>query len=444
MLKTFPRGGVHPDDSKISANSPIKVSPLPNKVYVMLNQSAGAPAIPLVKKGDHIKTGQLIAKGEAFISANVHSPVTGIVDKIDQITDATGYKHQSIVINVESQEIWEDGIDTTNDLLTDIKATPQEIIEKIKNAGIVGLGGAAFPTHVKLTIPQGKVAEYLLINGAECEPYLTCDHRLMLEKSEEIMVGITIIMKALGVKKAFIGIENNKPDAIKQLTSLSQNYSNIEVVPLKKKYPQGAEKQLIKAITGREVPSGKLPIEVGCVVQNVATAKAIYDAVQKNKPLIERVVTITGPNLSNPSNFLTRIGVPINHLIELAGGLPEDTAKLISGGPMMGKALPNTNIPLTKGMGGILLLPEKLSKRLDPYPCIRCGRCAHACPMGLEPFYLEKLIIKERWEEAEKHWIMDCMECGSCQYTCPAKRPLLDYIRLGKNKVSAIIRSRKN
>jgi electron transport complex protein RnfC len=444
MLKTFPRGGVHPNDFKISANSAISIAPLPDKVYVMINQSAGAPATILVKKGDQVKTGQLIAKGEAFISANLHSPVTGIVDKIDQILDATGYKHQSIVINVDKQETWEEGIDTTNDLITEIKATPQEIIEKVKNAGIVGLGGAAFPTHVKLSIPKDKVAEYLLINGAECEPYLTCDHRLMVEKSEEIMVGISIIIKALGVKKAYIGIENNKPDAIKELTKLSKNYPNIEVVALKKKYPQGAEKQLIKAITGREVPSGKLPIEVGCVVQNVATAKAIYDAVQKNKPLIERVVTVTGPNLSKPSNFLTRIGVPINHLIELAGGLPEDTAKIISGGPMMGKTLPSTDIPLTKGMGGILLFPEKLSKRLDSYPCIRCGRCAHACPMGLEPFYLEKLIIKERWEDAEKRWIMDCMECGCCQYTCPAKRPLLDYIRLGKNKVNTIIRSRKN
>jgi electron transport complex protein RnfC len=251
-------------------------------------------------------------------------------------------------------------------------------------------------------------------------------------------------MKALGVHRAFIGIENNKLDAIELLTKLAKDYNGIEVVTLKKKYPQGAEKQLIKAITGREVPSGKLPIEVGCVVQNVGTAKAIYDAVQKNMPLIERVVTVTGPNVSKPSNFLSRIGIPLKHLIELAGGLPEDTAKLISGGPMMGKTLSNTDIPLTKAMGGILLFPYNFSKRLDPYPCIRCGRCVHACPMGLEPFYLEKLVIKERWEDAEKHWIIDCMECGSCQYICPAKRPLLDYIRLGKNKVSAIIRSRKN
>lgn len=444
MLKTFPKGGVHPDDCKLTAKSPIFVATLPDKVYIMLNQSAGAPAVPIVKKGDKVKTGQLIAKGEAFISSNVHSPVTGTIDKIDPILDATGYKHQAIIINVEGEDTWEEGIDITNNLIKEIKATPQEIIEKIKNAGIVGLGGAAFPTHVKLTIPQGKVAEYLLINGAECEPYLTCDHRLNAEKPEEILVGTSIIMKALGVHRAFIGIENNKLDAIELLTKLAKDYNGIEVVTLKKKYPQGAEKQLIKAITGREVPSGKLPIEVGCVVQNVGTAKAIYDAVQKNMPLIERVVTVTGPNVSKPSNFLSRIGIPLKHLIELAGGLPEDTAKLISGGPMMGKTLSNTDIPLTKAMGGILLFPYNFSKRLDPYPCIRCGRCVHACPMGLEPFYLEKLVIKERWEDAEKHWIIDCMECGSCQYICPAKRPLLDYIRLGKNKVSAIIRSRKN
>jgi len=308
----------------------------------------------------------------------------------------------------------------------------------------VGMGGATFPTHVKLMIPPGKKAEYLIINGVECEPYLTSDHRLMLEKPAEIITGIRLLMKALGVEKAIIGIENNKPDAIELLSKTAADYPGIEVVPLKVKYPQGGEKQLIAALTGREVPSGKLPIEVGCVVQNVGTAFAVYEAVQKNKPLIERIVTVTGSNISQPSNFLVRIGTPIITLLEKAGWNPEKAGKIINGGPMMGKALFSPEVPLVKGTSGILVLNRDEAYREKTEPCIRCAKCISVCPMGLQPYLLARVSEIGRFDIAENEYILDCIECGSCQYTCPSARPLLDHIRLGKYKVNQIIRSRKN
>jgi len=291
-------------------------------------------------------------------------------------------------------------------------------------------------------VPQGKKAETLLINGVECEPYLTSDHRLMLERSREMLIGIKILMKGLDVAKAFIGIERNKPDAVEHLTKLCFEFPGIEVVPLKVKYPQGGEKQLIKAVLGREVPSGKLPIEVGCVVNNVGTALAVYEAVQKNKPLIDRVVTVTGKSLKKPSNLLVRIGTPVNRLIEFAGGLPEDTGKVINGGPMMGKALTSLEVPVVKGTSGIVVMTQKESHRVPVLNCIRCARCISVCPMGLEPVLLAQLSENQLYEEAEKERILDCIECGSCHFTCPAGRPLLDYLRLGKNKVGVIIRNR--
>lgn len=441
MLKTFKKGGVHPHENKLSAAKVIEVLPLPQKVYIPLGQSLGAPAKPLVDKGSEVKTGQLIAKGESFISANVHSSVSGKVVKIDDITDPSGYRRKAVFIDSTGDE-WVETIDRSPALVRDCNLSQKEIIHKINEMGIVGLGGATFPSHVKLMVPEGKKAEILIINGVECEPYLTADHRLMLEKGEEILVGVTILMKALGVSKAAIGIESNKPDAISHMQQLAQSFRGIEIVALKVKYPQGAEKQLIKAVTGREVPSQKLPIEVGCVVNNVGTAYAVYEAVQKNKPLFERVVTVTGKKLASPSNFMVRIGTPVSELIEKAGGLPEDTGKIISGGPMMGKALNSTEIPVVKGTSGILLFPESESKRLTVQPCIRCAKCVSACPMGLEPYLLEREVTAALWEEAENDRVMDCMECGSCQFTCPSGRPLLDYLRLGKNKVGQIIRSR--
>jgi electron transport complex protein RnfC len=320
--------------------------------------------------------------------------------------------------------------------------TEKEIVERIKNMGVVGLGGATFPTHVKYMVPDGKKAKYLIINAVECEPYLTADHVVMLERAEETMIGIQIMMKALSAEKAMIGIENNKPDAIAHMTKVAEKYMNIEVCALKVKYPQGAEKQLIKALTGREVPSGKLPIEVGCVVNNVGTALATYEAVQKNKPLVERVVTVTGKSVKNPCNLMVRIGTPSSALIEKAGGLPEDTGKVISGGPMMGKALNTLEVPVVKGTSGILIMNQKEAKRCESQSCIRCGKCVSVCPMGLEPYILQLFSEVRNFDEAEQYHIMDCIECGSCQYVCPSNRALLDYVRVGKSKVGANIRSR--
>ncbi len=441
LLKTFVLGGVHPPENKLSAGEPVRTLEIPVRVTVPMGQNLGTPAKPVVKRGDKVKTGQLLAEAGGFISSRVHSPVSGTVFKIDNIMDMSGYRRQAIIINVEGDE-WMDDIDRSEKLVTDIPFSAQEIVAKIKDAGIVGMGGATFPTHVKLMPPPGKKADYLIINGVECEPYLTSDHRLMLEKGPEIVVGTKILMKALQVNRAVIGIENNKPDAIQKMSELVAGEEGITVQPLKVKYPQGGEKQLIKAVTGREVPSGKLPIEVGCVVQNVGTAFAVYEAVTKNKPLIERVVTVTGKALEKPSNLKVRIGTPVSQLIEAAGGLPEDTGKIIGGGPMMGKALATPEVPVVKGTSGILLMREEESHRAPESPCIRCSKCTQVCPMGLEPFLLSRLARIGRFEEAEKEKVMDCIECGSCQYTCPAHIPLLDYLRLGKNKVGALIRAR--
>jgi len=304
------------------------------------------------------------------------------------------------------------------------------------------MGGATFPAHVKLSVPPDKKAEFLIINGVECEPFLTSDHRLMLEKPDELLVGISILRRALGNPKTVIGIERNKMDAINLLTEKAKNYEGIEVQPLMVKYPQGGEKQLIEAVTQREVPAGGLPIAVGAVVQNVGTAYAVYEAVQKNKPLFERVVTVTGPSLSKPGNFLVRVGTPISQLLEAAGGLPEDTGKVISGGPMMGKALKNIDAPVTKGTSGVLVLPTKLAERKEPATCIRCAKCSSGCPMGLEPWLLYKLGQGSDTEWMEKEDIMSCIECGCCSFTCPANLPLLDFIRLGKGMTGAMIRAR--
>lgn len=443
MLKTFPKGGVHPAENKMAAGAEIQSLPLPKQVVIPLAQHIGAPAQAVVKRGDIVKTGTLIAKAGGFVSANIHSSVSGKVKKIDNVLDSSGYKKPSIIIDVDGDE-WEDTIDRDPALIKDLSKTPDEIRQKIMDAGIVGLGGATFPTHVKLSVPEGKSIEYIVINAVECEPYLTADHRVMLEKAHEIMVGTSLLMKAAGVEKAIIGIENNKPDAIELLDKVAKEYQGIQVDALKVQYPQGGEKQLIKAVLDREVPSGGLPLDVGCVVQNVGTAIAVYEAVQKNKPLIERVVTVTGKSVKKPVNLMARIGTSADMLIEAAGGLPEDTGKVVNGGPMMGKAISDTNVPVTKGTSGILIFNKQESKRAKTYNCIRCARCTFVCPQGLEPFNLKNISEINDWEKLENEHVMDCIECGSCSYTCPAGVPLLDYIRLGKSTVSQIIRSRKN
>jgi electron transport complex protein RnfC len=442
VARTFSKGGVHPPENKLSADKKIGVLPLSKTVSIPIAMHIGAPAKVVVSKKDKVKAGQIIAKSSGFISANIHSSVSGTVLKIDDIIDTTGYKSKAVFIKVEGDE-WDESIDRSPDLIRECKLEAQEIIKKVSEAGVVGLGGATFPTHVKLSPPKGRVARVLIINAVECEPYLTSDHRLMLEKGEEIMVGTKILMTALKVRRAFFGIESNKPDAIKYLTRLAKNYSGIKVFTLKMKYPQGSEKHLIKALYKREVPSGGLPIDVGAVVQNVGTALAVYEAVQKNKPLIERVVTVTGKSLAKPANLCVRIGVPIRNLIEAVGGLPEDTGKIICGGPMMGKAISSLDIPVAKGVSGVLIMPENESKRRPVYSCIRCAKCISTCPMGLEPQLLTALSEKALYEDAESNKIMDCIECGSCSFTCPADRPLLDYIRLGKSEVGKLLRARR-
>ncbi|MFW6290441.1 MAG: electron transport complex subunit RsxC [Mariniphaga sp.] len=441
MLKTFKIGGVHPPENKLSSGKPIEVLPLPTAVFIPVAQHIGGPAVPVVKRGDVVKAGQLIAKSSSFVSTNIHSSVSGTVKRVDFQPDSSGYPKQGIFIDVQGDE-WVEDIDRSEDLVKAFDLDSETIVKKIQDAGIVGLGGATFPTHVKLVPPKGMKAEVLLINGVECEPYLTSDHRLMLEKPDEILVGIRLLMKALKVEKAVIGIENNKPDAIKLLSQKAKEYTGISVTSLKVKYPQGGEKQLIKAVTGKEVPSGGLPIAVGAVVNNVGTAFAVYEAIQKNKPLFERVVTVTGKNVAKPSNFLVRIGTSTSTLLDAAGGMPENTGKIISGGPMMGRAIASTDVPVTKGTSGILLMPEEEAHRDIVLPCIRCSRCVSVCPMGLEPYLMMTLSEKQIFDRCEEERIMDCVECGSCSYTCPSNRPLLDYIRFGKGKVGQIIRSR--
>lgn len=444
MLRTFRLGGIHPPENKLSAGAPIQTLPLPKEVIIPIGQHIGAPAVPTVKRGDLVKVGTIIAKTGGFVSANIHSSVAGKVTKIDAFFDAGGYKRPAIVISVAAEEEWEDGIDRSTELVKECSLTPKEIIDRIAEAGIVGLGGATFPTHVKLAPPPGATAELLIINAVECEPYLTSDHALMLQKGEEILVGVEILKRALGVKRAVIGIENNKQDAIIHLSELALEYPGTEVMALKVQYPQGGEKQLIDAVMRRQVKSGALPISAGAVVQNVGTVFAVYEAVQKHKPLIERITTVTGKHLATPANYLARVGTPISHLITASGGLPEDTGKVIGGGPMMGKALLSVDIPVTKGTSGVLLLPREESTRRPMRNCIRCAKCVGVCPMGLNPAFLMRDVQLSEWSDTERGHIVDCIECGSCSYTCPSNRPLLDYIRTGKQRVSAMIRARKS
>jgi len=441
-MKTFKLGGVHPAANKLSDKAPIEVAAVPALVAIPMAQNLGAPSKAVVAKGDKVKVGTVIGEPGGFLSSYVHSSVSGTVDKVDIVEDATGRRVPAVFIKVEGDE-WEETIDRSKDIVKEIKLEKQEIIDKVKAMGIVGMGGATFPTQVKLAPPPTAKPECVIINAVECEPYLTSDHSLMLAHPEEICVGVQILEKAIGVKKAYIGIEANKPDAIKLMTETAKKgFPEIEIVPLKLKYPQGGEKQLINAVIGKEVPSGGLPIATGALVQNVGTAFAVYEAIQKNKPLFERIVTVTGKSVKKPSNFLARIGVPISQLVEAAGGVPEDTGKIISGGPMMGKAMPDTNSYMVKGCSGILIMKNEEARRKAASPCIKCAKCVHACPMGLQPNFLSKYSELGMLDKAEEERIYDCIECGSCQFSCPANRPLLDWIRQGKPKVMGILRAR--
>lgn len=441
-MRSFPIGGIHPSDNKKwSRGSAIEPMDLPDVVNVPLSQHIGAPAVAKVAKGDKVLVGQLIAEAGGFMSANIHAPVSGTVTAVDAQPNGQGLRQPMITIKREGDE-WMPEIDRSETLVGKCDLSPKEIIDKIKAAGIVGMGGATFPTHVKLMIPDGKKAEALIINGVECEPFLTSDYRTMLERGERLIAGTRILMKAVGVGKAFIGIENNKPDAIAHLRSLLGSDSGISVVALKTRYPQGGEKQLIAAVTGRQVPPPPaLPIDVGAVVCNASTAVAVYEAVQKNKPLIERVVTVTGKSLKEPKNLLTRMGTPVESLIAKCGGLPEGDVRVLNGGPMMGRALVNLAMPVMKGCSGIVVMGGKEVLRGEESACIKCAKCVSACPMGLEPYLISKLTRKRAWDDAERNDITSCIECGCCQFTCPANIPLLDHIRLGKQTVMGIIRA---
>lgn len=446
---TFRMGGIHPADKKISASCKIETLPLPETMYVSMAQHLGAPATPVVAVGDKVKVGQVIAEPAGFISAFVHSPASGTVKAIAPRADLSGNMVNHIEIAVEGDE-WMEDIDQSTTLVTTIPEDKAFILDRIKKNGVVGLGGATFPTHVKLAPPPGKKAECVILNGAECEPFLTSDNRIMIERTSEIIMGAAIISKALDNCPVVIGVEENKPEAIMALSSVLETLKktvpacqNIKTEVLKKKYPQGGEKQLIDAVMRRQVKSGGLPIDVGAVVQNVATALAVYEAVQKNRPLITNVLTVTGDCLPVQHNYLFRIGMPLSYIAEYAGGVPAQAAKMISGGPMMGKAISNLDAATVKGSSSILYLTEEQTKRPQETACIRCGRCADACPMGLEPYLLFKLARVKDMEQLEANSVHDCIECGCCLYGCPAGVPLLDLIRPAKGDVIRIIRSRK-
>ena len=448
--RTFRIGGVHPEENKLTHEVMTKVAPLPKQAIFPLSQHIGAPAKPVVAKGDKVKVGTMIAEAGGFVSAPIYSSVSGTVFKVDTAIDATGYRKPVIIINVEGDE-WEEGIDRSDklELLADHpELTPEEIINRVKEAGVTGMGGAGFPTFIKLSPPPTAKAECVIINAVECEPYITADYRLMMEKADEILVGLELLMVAAKVTTGYIGIETNKPAAIELLTQkcaekFNGSKYNVEVVPLQQRYPQGGEKQLVDAVIRRQVPAPPaIPVNVGAIVQNVGTAFAVYEAVMKRKPLFERYTTVTGKKLQNPGNFLVRMGTPMQDLINLCGGMPEGENKLLAGGPMMGKALTSTEVPICKGTNSVTVLSDEDARRKEAMPCIRCAKCVSACPMGLEPYLLATLSSLKNWERLEAEDITSCIECGSCQFTCPAHRPLLDNIRLGKTTVMGIIRSR--
>ena len=430
-LATF-KGGVHPPEKKeLSSGSSLSPLAPPKTVVIPLSQHIGAPCNATVEIGQEVKIGEVVGSADAFVSAPVHTSVSGKVVAIGEFPNPMGRMIKSVVIENDGKEEWVElkGSDPTD-------LSPDEIKEKIRAAGIVGMGGAAFPTTVKLSPPKEKPIDSVILNGAECEPYLNADYRLMVERPVEVIEGLKIIMRALGVEKGYIGIESNKPQAFEILTSAATDYPDVEVHMLEVKYPQGAEKMLIKAITGREVPpKGGLPMDVGCVVQNIGTACAIRDAVKLGRPLVERVVTVTGGGITEPKNLLVRVGTMVSELVEACGGLTDDAVKVISGGPMMGFALSTLEVPVTKGTSGILVMTDVEAPHVDKYlNCIRCGRCIDACPMGLMPQMLSILSEAGQYEECKEYNLWDCFECGSCAFVCPSKRPIVQFVKLAKSQ----------
>ncbi len=444
-LHTFKIGGIHPEENKITAEMPTQMAELPKQAIFPLSQHIGAPAKPVVQRGDKVKVGTLLAEAGGFVSAPIYSSVSGTVAKIDEEFDATDYRKPVIIVNVEGDE-WEESIDRSDKLETladHPELTPEEIVSRVQAAGVTGMGGAGFPTHVKLCPPPTAKAECIIVNAVECEPYITSDYRLMMEHPDEIIIGLELLMKAAKVERGYIGIEENKPEAIKLLAEKTANDYRIEVVPLAQKYPQGGEKQLVDAVIHRQVPAPPaIPVNVGAIVQNVGTTFAVYEAVMKRKPLIERYTTVTGKQIKRPGNFLVRIGTPFSQLIETCGGMPEGNNKVLAGGPMMGKAVISLNTPVCKGTNSITVISGDEAHRKKVQPCIRCAKCVSVCPMGLEPYLIATLSAFKEYERAENEDIVSCIACGSCQYTCPSGRPILDNILQGKAVVMGMIRER--
>ena len=437
--KTF-HGGVHPKEYKeLTEHLAFELFPLPEQIILPLSQHLGKEAKSLVKKGEDVKAGQMIAQAEGFVSAPVHTSVAGKVMSLGKEQTSSGFPKDSIVIKrngtIESENILLDPLNPET-------ITADEIRERVARAGIVGQGGAAFPTSVKLNPPKDKVIDVVILNGCECEPYLTRDYRFMIERPDDLISGLKLIMKALGVKRGVIGIENNKPEAIDLLTNKIKYEHGLEVASLKTKYPQGAEKMLIKAVTGKEVPPGKLPMDVGAVIQNIGTAIAIHDAIVKGEVLITAALTVSGKGIKNPKNLIVPVGTAIQNVIDYCGGVTDDAVKIIVGGPMMGVAQFDLHAPVMKATSGILVLTKDEVAENPETPCLRCGQCVGACPLNLMPTKLARYSQLNRFDDAEGAGITVCMECGTCSYTCPANIPLVQWIRLGKQKVLQMQRER--
>ena len=434
-LKSLLTGGIHLNKHKISANMKLTELALPDMVYIPVRQHIGAPANIVVKIGDQVKVGTMLAQAGGVVSANVFSSVSGVVKKIEEVNNGQGFFETAVVIERQGDE-FESSMDMSEDIVRDISDNKEQLLKAIADAGIVGMGGAGFPSSVKANVPEGKSADTLIVNGIECEPYLTADSRLMEEKAEQIVIGARILNKILGIQNAIIAIDENKPRAIEILTQITKNYIGVNVCPCKSIYPQGSEKQLIQTITKREVPSGKLPIDVHCVVQNVATVYAVYEAVQKHIPLFRRALTVSGDADWSPKNYWVRLGTPLSFVLQESKANMDKVGKVLLGGPMMGRAISSLDAPVTKTTSGIIVMAEKSSYKPTPSACIRCGKCVGVCPMGLQPYAIRQSVENNDIYEMRLQHVQDCIFCGSCAYICPAKLPLTDYCKIGKLELS--------
>lgn len=427
-------GGIHPDDGKaLSRNKAIEVLPAPEQVVIPMSLHVGAPCEPIVKAGDNVLLGQKIGEAKSAISAPIHASVSGTVKAVEPRLHPNGKMVMSVVIDNDGKDSFHENVTSQKEKAEDGGSA---IVDIIREAGIVGMGGAAFPTHFKISSGLGK-ADTVIINGAECEPYITADHRMMLETPEEILSGIRYLLKALNLSRAFLGIEANKKDAIRLLKEKLGGEKDIEIRVLRTRYPQGAEKQLIQTITGRQVPPGGLPADVGCVVFNIYTAWSVNRAIEQGIPAIDRVVTVSGPGIAEPKNLRVRVGTPVSKLIEAAGGLKDNAVKILLGGPMMGNPIFDINVPVVKGTNAVLALTENEDRSVKDPKCIRCGRCVSVCPMRLMPIYIYTYERNDDLRSLEKLNATDCIECGSCSYICPGRLHLVQSIRNAKAKLNA-------